>query len=156
MKPTFLFIIFVLFILPAPSTAQTSGGNSLVGILPVSSFNDEYYIGVGLHGNVEFPLKDHLLGNIEAGVQRWSYQEWIGGVSPDEDMTFSLGMGSKILEEPFFFGMDAVYFFGDFYAFTVVPNTGFRLGRFNIEASYSILDPVQFFSIELGYFWADQ
>jgi hypothetical protein len=135
----------------AQSTYES--GIALGIISPSNSFQDRYVVGLSLYSNVEIPVANSLFGNIEAGVQNWSRQELTGGGQPNPDNTFSIGGGGKYFLDHFFIEADAVYFFGDFNKFSIIPNTGLRFGKFNIELSISAIDPVNYVGLEIGYFW---
>jgi hypothetical protein len=157
MKKT-LSLLCVLFLVLTANTelrAQARGGNSLQLIAPSNELADAYDVGISFNGDIEFPLSDKLFLGLQTGYQSWSPVELPDGTQPGERNTFFIGGGGKyFLLGPVFAGADAGVFFGDFSEFTVIPNVGLRIGKFNIEATASLNPPVQFLGFELGYFWA--
>ncbi len=133
--------------------AQSIGGNSLSILAPTSTLGDVYDVGLGFYGNLEIPINESLKANIEVGVTSWLLPDTPTGESQDEDNSYSIGLGGKYFLNKLFVGADAALFFGDISEFSVIPNVGIRLGKFNLETSISILDPVNYVGFEIGYFW---
>lgn len=151
-----LFLIILGFLTINNINAQSIGGNSLAILAPSNTLGDTYVVGLGFYGNLEIPITESLKGNIEVGVTSWSLQDTPSGESQDEDNSYSIGLGGKYFFNKLFVGADAALFLGDISEFTVIPNVGVRLGKFNLETSVSVLDPVTYIGFELGYFWQEQ
>ena len=157
MKKTITLLGILLIIVSAGSelTAQTRGGNSLQLIAPANELADLYDVGVSFNGDIEFPRSDTFILGLQTGFQSWSPVERPDGTTPDEQNTFFIGGGAKyFLLGPLFAGADAGVFLGEFNEFTVIPNVGLRIGKFNIETTLSLDPPVQYLGFEIGYFWA--
>ncbi len=157
MKKSLLLLsaLFLTLTLSGKTTAQIIGGNSLQVIAPANELADVYDVGISFNGDLEIPSSDKLRFTIQTGYQSWSPSELPDGSTPDEQNTFFIGGGAKyFLLGPVYAGADAGVYIGDFDEFTVVPNVGLRLGKFNIETTLSLDPPVQYLGFELGYFWA--
>ncbi len=154
MKILYPLVFAICLFISNGANGQVIGSNSLQIIGPSSSLSDAYDVGVSFNGSVEFPITEKLSLGLNTGYQSWFPVDLPNGDSPDEVNTFLIGAGARYFLGKLYIGSDLGYFLGEFSEFTVLPNVGLRLGKFDIRATASTLDPVNYIGFELGYFWA--
>ena len=131
-------------------------GNSLGINIPAGEFKDEFSTGISFTMNLDYSLatKTSVVG--EFGWTNWFKQTSSASNSGDLSDAWSILAGLRYNV----FGMWYLETRTGFYFKTpgrwvLLPATGARINRIDLNLAYSVLENSRFASFRIGYFWGD-
>jgi hypothetical protein len=131
-------------------------GNSLGIILPAGNLQNDYRLGVAFSMHVDYSLKSKINLVAEFGWTNWFWQEDQGAITTNLSDAWSLLAGLRYeMLGPWYLETRTGYYFKTPGRWVLLPATGVRLNRIDLNLSYSILENSRFTVVRMTYFWGD-
>lgn len=165
-KAKFFFTTFALLAFIAASHAQQNneksfiGGTSLNVMFPQGTLGDTYNHGVGIYGNLDYNFNKHFalradLGWNDLSGPETSYADSTGTIHTNHPnmSVWEITGGFKLSASIVYVEARGGYFTG-LNEWGFVPAAGLRIGKFDIQASYSFVGDNEWISGRIGFYWA--
>ncbi len=162
-KITHFIAVALLCLMSVNLSAQDTkliGGNSLGVILPLADFSESYVVGVSFYGNIDYNLSKHLILRFDLGWSDLSgeekeYVDTEGNTHTSHPSltVWEISGGLRLKASIFYLEGRAGYFSG-INEFGMVPAVGLRLGKFDLQANYTIAGNKDMFGARISYYWA--
>ena len=152
-KYLILILLFNVFFVEAQEEPRLHVGNSVSLSIPAGTFADRYSSGFGFSMNLEYTLgKATALGE-------FGWSNWFNSLTPATSGINDAWIISAGLRYPsvnsWYFETRTGYYFKNPDRWVLIPATGLRFQRIDINLGFSILESSQFGVARIAYFWGD-
>ncbi|BDD00927.1 hypothetical protein [Persicobacter psychrovividus] len=168
MKNIYKGILLLIVFLSASMAAKAQdaedrkliAGNSVAYIIPSGSMADTYTHGFGVFAHFDYPIGKYFAWRLDVG---WN------DIAGDENQYVDVN-GQVLTNHPertiweFSTGLQAKYsvvyvearvgYLSSINSVGIIPAVGLRLGRVDLQGSYTMAGGEEYASIRLGYYWS--
>ncbi len=158
-----LSITAILFFVAVQAQKHTEkgliGGNSISVMIPQGTLGDTYDHGIGVYGSLDYNFNNHLAARFDLGWNDVSGPETTYADSTGVLHTNHPNMSVWEFTGGFKASVSVVYiearggYFTGIHEWGFVPAVGLRIGRFDIQGSYTFAGDNQWFSGRVGFYW---
>ena len=169
---TVAIMLFMSMFIGIQSQAQEeskwTSGNSISLSFPMGDMDGVYDMGYGFYGNIDYNFSNFLAARFDLGWNTFKGTDLASGLDLKSASgyetplltvdnlnvwEFTGGLRAKIAV--FYVEARGGYFTG-INEWGVVPAVGLRLGRFDIQGSYTVAGDYQWASARVGFYWASK
>ena len=162
---TSTIILFLAFSVTGRAQAQNDekgfiAGNTVNFMFPQGSKTDTYNFGWGIYANMDYNFNKHLAARLDVGWNtvtgpETTYADSLGFVYTDTPKMslWEFTAGLKASVSVVYIEVRGGYFTG-INSWGFVPAVGLRIGRFDIQGSYTMAGDDKWISGRIGFYWA--
>ena len=159
-------ILLIYFIIPVQLRAQKGttekgliAGNTVNVMFPQQSMRDTYNLGLGIYANFDYNFNKHLAARFDLGwnsVQgpETSYADSLGFIYTEKPRlsVWEFTAGLKASVSVVYVEVRGGYFTG-VNSWGFVPAVGLRIGRFDVQGSYTFAGENRWIAARVGFYW---
>jgi len=156
---TIIFLMSLFMINPAQAQDEKgfTAGNTVNLMFPQGSMSDTYNFGWGIYANFDYNFNKHLAARFDLGwntVTGPDIADSITGLPESQKMSvWEFTGGLKASVSVVYIEIRGGYFTG-VNSWGFVPAVGLRIGRFDVQGSYTMAGDNKWISARLGFYWA--
>lgn len=148
-----LILLVSVFTTEAQEEPRLLVGNSVSLSIPAGTFMNRYTSGFGFSMNLEYQL-----GKATA-VGEFGWNNWFNSLTPASsgfNDTWIIAAGLRLpLIKLWYVETRTGYYFKNPDRWVLIPATGLRFGKIDINLGFSLLEDSQFAVARIAYFWGD-